>query len=235
QVLMLSEQGGSIAQIQSVGKVSDGFRKVLQLPKTILRAGVVGILMGIMPALGLSSAGIVAYFVEKRASNSPETFGTGEPRGLLAPEIAKNACIVGDLIPTFTLGIPGSSVTAIFLAAMVIHGIQPGAEFFTGSGALAYTIFAGILLAQFSFFVMGLVFARQFAKVALIPNALLAPMIVVLSFTGSLALRGRFQDVVVTFFFGIVGYLFVLYDYPATCLVLGLVLGNLMEANFQRS
>ena len=82
---------------------------------------------------------------------------------------------------------------------------------------------------------MGLLFARQFARVALIPNALLAPMIVVLSFTGSVALRGRLVDVVVTFIFGIIGYLFVVYEYPATCLVLGLVLGNLMEANFQRS
>jgi len=235
QVLVLAGKTGSISQVRGIGKVWEGFRLALRLPGTILRAGLVGIGMGILPALGLSSANVVAYFIEKRFSKHPETFGTGEPRGLLAPEIAKNACIVGDLIPTFTLGIPGSSVTAIFLAAMVIHGIQPGAEFFSGSGALAYTIFAGILLAQFSFFAMGLLFARQFAKVALIPNALLAPMIVVLSFMGSFALRGRFQDVVVTFIFGIIGYLFVVFEYPATCLVLGLVLGNLMEANFQRS
>jgi putative tricarboxylic transport membrane protein len=235
QVLVLAGKTGSISQVRGVGKVWDGFRMVLRLPGTILRAGLIGIGMGILPALGLSSANVVAYFVEKRFSKHPETFGTGEPRGLLAPEIAKNACIVGDLIPTFTLGIPGSSVTAIFLAAMVIHGIQPGAAFFTGSGALAYTIFAGILLAQVSFFVMGLLFARQFARVALIPNALLAPLIVVLSLIGSFALRGRFEDVVLTFIFGIVGYLFVVFRYPATCLVLGLVLGNLMEANFQRS
>jgi putative tricarboxylic transport membrane protein len=126
-------------------------------------------------------------------------------------------------------------VAAIFLAAMVMHGIQPGPEFFTRSGALAYTIFAGILLAQISFFLAGLLFARHFAKVALIPNALLAPLIVVLSVIGSLALRNRFEDVLVTFVFGFIGYLLTLYRYPATCLVLGLVLGNLMEANFHRS
>jgi putative tricarboxylic transport membrane protein len=235
QVLVLAGKTGSISQIRGVGKVWEGFRLALRLPATILRAGLVGIVMGVLPALGLSSANVVAYFIEKKFSKHPETFGTGEPRGLLAPEIAKNACIVGDLIPTFTLGIPGSSVTAIFLAAMVIHGIQPGAEFFSRSGALAYTIFAGILLAQVSFFVMGLLFARQFAKVALIPNPFLAPMIVVLSFIGSLALRARLEDVAVTFVFGLIGYLLILYRYPSTCLVLGLVLGNLMEANFQRS
>jgi len=235
QVLVLSAEGGSISEFRSVGRVWEGFIQALKLPATILRAGVVGIFMGVLPALGLSSANVVAYFVEKRASKHPETFGTGEPRGLLAPEIAKNACIVGDLIPTFTLGIPGSSVTAIFLAAMVMHGIQPGAEFFSHSGALPYTVFAGILLAQISFFIMGLLFARQFAKVVLLPNALLVPMIVVLSFIASLALRGNMEDVIVTAVFGFIGYLLNLYRYPAACLVLGLVLGDLVEANFHRS
>ena len=235
QVLVLAGQPGSISQFRSLGKVWEGFLVALRLPSTILRASLVGIAMGILPALGLSSANVVAYFVEKKFSKHPETFGTGEPRGLLAPEIAKNACIVGDLIPTFALGIPGSSVTAIFLAAMVIHGVQPGPEFLSSSGSLAYTIFAGILLAQVSFFVMGLLFARHFAKVALIPNALLAPIIVVLTFVGSLALRGRIEDVLVTFVFGIIGYALNFYAYPTTCLVLGLVLGNVMEANFHRS
>lgn len=235
QVLVLAGQAGSISQFRSVGKIREGFRMALGMPSTIVRAGLVGIVMGVLPALGLSSANVVAYFLEKRVSTHPETFGTGEPRGLLAPEIAKNACIVGDLIPTFTLGIPGSSVTAIFLAAMIMHGIQPGAAFLSGSGSLAYTIFAGILLAQISFFIMGLLFARHFAKVTLIPNALLAPLIVVLSFIGSLALRGRLEDVIVTFVFGFIGYLLNLYRYSSTCLVLGLVLGNLMEANFHRT
>ncbi len=235
QVLVLSAEGGSISEFRSVGKVWEGFVQALKLPATIIRAGIVGIFMGVLPALGLSSANVVAYFIEKRASRNPEKFGQGEPRGLLAPEIAKNACIVGDLIPTFTLGIPGSSVTAIFLAAMVMHGIQPGAEFFSHSGALPYTVFAGILLAQIAFFVLGLLFAKQFARVVLIPNALLVPMIVVLSFIASLALRGNMEDVIVTFAFGFIGYLLNLYRYPAACLVLGLVLGDLVEANFHRA
>lgn len=235
QVLVLSAKGGSISEFRSVGKVWEGCIQALKLPATIIRAGLVGIFMGILPALGLSSANVVAYFIEKRASRNPQNFGQGEPRGLLAPEIAKNACIVGDLIPTFTLGIPGSSVTAIFLAAMVMHGVQPGVEFFSHSGALPYTVFAGILLAQISFFILGLLFARYFAKVVLIPNALLVPMIVVLSFIASLALRGNMEDVIVTFVFGFIGYLLNLYRYPAACLVLGLVLGELVEANFHRA
>lgn len=235
QVLVLSAETGSISEFRGVGKVWEGFLVALRLPATIIRSGIVGIIMGVLPALGLSSANVVAYFVEKRAARDPEKFGQGDPRGLLAPEIAKNACIVGDLIPTFTLGIPGSSVTAIFLAAMIMHGIRPGVEFFTQSGVLPYTVFAGILLAQISFFVLGLLFARHFAKVVLIPNALLVPMIVVLSFIASLALRGNIEDVIVTFIFGFIGYLLNLYRYPGACLVLGLVLGDLVEANFHRA
>ncbi len=116
-----------------------------------------------------------------------------------------------------------------------MHGIQPGAEFFSRSGSLPYTVFAGILLAQVSFFIMGLLFARHFAKAVLIPNALLVPLIVVLSFVASLALRGNMEDVIVTFVFGFLGYLMSGYGYPAACLVLGLVLGDLVEANFHRS
>lgn len=235
QVLILSEQGGSIAQIRAVGKISEGFRKVFHLPATILRGGLVGVFMGVLPALGLSSANIVAYMVEKRASKHPETFGTGEPRGLLAPEVAKNCCVVGDLIPTLILGIPGSAVGAIFLAAMIMHGLQPGVQFFERSGALPYTVFMGILLAQFSFFILGTFFARYVVRAVLIPNALLLPGIVVLSFLASFAIRGYLEDAIVTLAFGFVGYLLKRYDYPTTCLVLGLVLGPLVEVNFHRS
>jgi len=179
------------------------------------------------PALGIRLA--------KRLAFARRLGVFGERQDARAPEIAKNACIVGDLIPTFALGIPGSSVTAIFLAAMIMHGLQPGAEFFSHPGVLPYTVFAGILLAQVSFFIMGLLFARQFVKAVLIPNALLVPIIVVLSFIASLALRGDVEDMLVTFIFGIIGYLMSIYRYPAACIVLGLVLGDLVEANFHRS
>lgn len=118
---------------------------------------------------------------------------------------------------------------------MIMHGLQPGVQFFERSGALPYTVFVGILLAQFSFFIMGLLLARQFAKAVLIPNALLIPLIVMLSFVGSFAMRGYVEDVIVTFVFGFMGYLMTRFGYPGACLVLGLVLGDLVEANFHRS
>jgi len=235
QAITLAEQGGTIAQIRTVGSICEGFGATLRRPMTILRGGVVGVLLGVMPALGLSSANIVAYLVEKRSSKNPETFGHGNIAGLVAPEVAKNACILGDLIPTFTLGIPGSSVTALFLAAMIMHGLQPGANFFKASGALPYAIFAGILFAQIAFFVLGLLFARYFAMTVLAPNAFIVPVIVFLSFVGSFAMRNRVEDILVTIIFGILGYALSKRRYPAICLLLGFVLGDLAEANFQRS
>ena len=235
QAIILAEQGGSIAQIRTIGSIREGLGETLRHPMTILRGGIVGILLGVMPALGLSSANIVAYLVEKRSSKHPETFGHGNIAGLVAPEVAKNTCILGDLIPTFTLGIPGSSVTALFLAAMIMHGLQPGANFFKASGALPYAIFAGILLAQFAFFIMGLLFARYFAMTVLAPNAFIVPVIVFLSFVGSFAMRNRVEDILLTIIFGILGYALSKRGYPAICLLLGFVLGDLTEANFQRS
>jgi putative tricarboxylic transport membrane protein len=226
QAIVLAEQGGTIAQIRSVGSIWQGFGETLRRPFTIMRGGIVGILLGVMPALGLSSANIVAYLVEKRASKNPETFGHGNPAGLIAPEVAKNSCILGDLIPTFTLGIPG---------AMTMHGLQPGANFFKASGPLPYAIFSGILFAQISFFVFGLFFARYFAMTVLAPNAFIVPMIVFLSFIGSFAMRNRIEDILVTIIFGFLGYILSKRGYPAICLLLGFVLGDITEANFHRS
>jgi putative tricarboxylic transport membrane protein len=235
QAIALAEQGGTIAQIRSIGSIWQGFAETLKRPFSIMRGAIVGIILGVMPALGLSSANIVAYLVEKRASKNPETFGHGNPAGLVAPEVAKNSCILGDLVPTFTLGIPGSSTTALFLAAMTMHGLQPGVKFFQGSGALPYAIFSGILLAQVAFFLLGLFFARYFAMAVLAPNAFIVPMIVFLSFVGSFAMRNRVEDVLVTIIFGLIGYMLSKRSYPAVCLILGLVLGDLTEANFHRS
>ncbi len=235
QAIVLAEEGGTIAQFfEATGSVWEGVREALRRPMTLVRGGVAGIILGIMPALGISSASIVAYFVEKQSSKDPASFGKGNPSGLLAPETAKSACVVGDMIPTFTLGIPGSATTAILMVALVIHGLEPGPRFFL-SGAAPYAVFVGILLAQIAFFVSGVFLARYFAKIVLIPNALLVPSIVLLSFIGAFAIRNRMEDVLITIGFGLIGYLLKRVNWPTACMVLGLVLGDLVESNFHRA
>lgn len=235
QAMVLAEKGGMLAEVRDmVGSVWEGVTSIFKMPYTLIRGSIVGILLGIMPALGLSSANVVAYMTERRASKEPDTFGKGNPAGLLAPEVAKSACIVGDLIPTFTLGIPGSSTTALFLAAMVLHGIQPGAAFFQ-SGPLPYAIFVGILLAQFAFFILGLLFAKYFAKVVLVPTSILVPIITVLSFVGAFAIRNSILDILLTIVFGVIGFLLTKSKWPAATFVLGFVLADMAESNFHRA
>lgn len=215
-------------------RVLDGFYHAFGYPGTVLRAGLIGIFLGVMPALGISTANIVAYLSEKKASKTPETFGRGNPRGLLAPEVAKNACVVGDLVPTFTLGIPGSTTTALFLAALMLQGIAPGPDFFQ-KGAFSYTVFMGILMAQLAFCLIGLMTARYFSRVVYVQKAILVPCIVVLSFVGAYGINNELIDILVTIIFGIVGYLLNKYGFPVVCIVLGLVLGKMFESNFHRS
>ncbi len=238
QAIKLATQGDvpPSETFKATDRVIDGVKQAFRYPATLIRSGIIGIFLGIMPALGISTANIVAYMYEKRSTKEKErdTFGKGNARGLLAPETAKSACVVGDLVPTFTLGIPGSATTALFLAALMLHGVTPGPEFFQ-KGVLSYTVFAGILMAQVCFFIGGLFLARGFAKVINIPNSLLVPAIVVLCALGAYAPSNEILDVFVMMLFGVVGYLFARRGYPVSCIVLGLVLGQMLEGNYHRA
>jgi putative tricarboxylic transport membrane protein len=235
QAIILFEKGGNVMEVKEMeGGVWSGVVDVFRRPLTIIRSGIIGVLLGIMPALGISTASIIAYLVEKQSSKHPETFGNGDPNGLLAPEVAKNSCLVGDLIPTLTLGIPGSGVTAIFMAALIMHGIQPGPDYFS-KGSLPYAVFVGILIAQFSFFILGLLFAGPLAKIVKVPMPILVPAIVMLSFLGAFAMRNLMLDVFVTFLLGLLGYILVKGKWPIPCFILGFVLGDIAESNFHRA
>jgi putative tricarboxylic transport membrane protein len=238
QAIKLATQGdaGGLETFSATDRVIDGVKEAFRHGWTLIRSGIIGIALGVMPALGISTANIVAYMYEKKAAKPEEreTFGEGNVKGLLAPETAKAACVVGDLVPTFTLGVPGSAATALFLAALVLHGITPGPEFFQ-KGILSYTVFCGILLAQFTFFFSGLFLARYFAKVIRIPNSLLAPGIAALCVLGAYAPKSDLNDVLVMLFFGVVGCIRSRRGYPVACMVLGQVLGAMLEGNYHRS
>ena len=214
--------------------ILSGFPEVLKRPMTLLRAGAVGWFVGVLPAIGTGVAGIASYFVEKKYSKEGPNFGKGAPAGLIAAEVGKGACVVGDLIPTFSLGIPGSVTGAILLAALIIHGVEPGPRFLL-SGSLPHTIFAGMILSQASFLVSGLLMGRFFMRIVYWPNIILGPTICVLIFLGSFAERNSSFDVFIALVFGVFGYALDKIKYPSVCMVLGLILGRLVEGNFHRS
>jgi len=141
-LIMLEEAGAVLNKVEVKDSFFSGFFESIRRPFTLLRAGVVGWAIGIMPALGVSVAGIASYLIEKKYSKEGPEFGKGAPGGLVAAEVGKGACVVGDLIPTFTLGVPGSVTGAILMAALIIQGIEPGPRFLT-SGSLPYTVSSG--------------------------------------------------------------------------------------------
>ncbi len=235
QVLVMLEEGGAAAKAAPVkDSILSGFPEVIKRPLTVLRAGMVGWFIGILPALGVSLAGIASYLVEKRYSREKARFGKGSPAGLVAAEVGKGACVVGDLIPTFTLGVPGSVTGAILMAALIIQGIEPGPRFLL-EGSLPYTVFAGIVLAQATFLISGVLLGRIFIHIVYCPNVILAPVITVLTFLGAFAERNNDFDILLALAFGLFAYLLEKLRYPTVCMILGLILGPLVEANFHRS
>ncbi len=235
QVIEMLEEGGTVAKcVEAKDSVLRGAMAPFRRPLTLLRAGSVGAFVGILPALGTGLAGIAAYLTEKKYSKEASQFGKGAPAGLVAAEVGKGACVIGDLVPTFTLGVPGSVTGAILLAALIMQGIQPGPKFLL-SGSLPYTVIAGLLLAQATFLIIGLLVGKQLCRIVYLPNTILAPVLTILVFLGAYETQNSAFDILLSLIFGLFAYVLTKLGYPIVCLVLGLILGGITEANFIRA
>lgn len=207
-----------------------------KLSPTMMRSSLIGSFVGFIPAAGCSIAAWISYSMAKRSSKNPEEFGKGSAVGIAASEAANNAACGGALIPLFTLGIPGSPVTAILYGALLMHGLQPGSELFTGAKApTTYAIFLGFMFANILMGIIGLTMAKQMAKVCLVPNSVLVPIIVALATIGTFALANSMYEVLIMLIFGVIGYLMKIYGFEPAPLVLGVVLADILEANFRRA
>ena len=188
-----------------------------------LRGSVIGLIVGAIPAAGGTVASVLAYNIEKKISKHPEKFGTGVLEGVAAPESANNAVVGGSLIPTLTLGIPGSGTAAIMLGALALHGLVPGPELFSKSSYVVYNLFASQFLANIVMLLLGLVGVSWWARVVEVPKAVLASVIIALCFVGAYSVSGNIWNVGVTLAFGILGYWMRKLDFPPLPIVLALV------------
>lgn len=200
-----------------------------------LRSAFLGIGIGIIPGAGADIAAFVSYNEAKRWSKHKNEFGTGRIEGVAACESAANGATGGAMVPLLTLGIPGDAVTAVMLGALMVQGLQPGPMLFKDNAGLVWTLFAGMLAAYVIMFILGIFFSRMFAKVALIPKGILAPVILVLCVVGSYAINNNYVDVIVMFVSGLIGYGLQRYDYPVSPIILALILGPMAEGAFRRS
>jgi putative tricarboxylic transport membrane protein len=169
-------------------------------------AALIGLGIGAIPGEGATVANVTACLVEVRASKSPESFGTGIPKGVTAPETSNNACTCGTLIPTLTIGIPGGGVAAIFLGGVMIHGLNPGFELFSRNKDVLYTLFFGLILSHFVIFLCGSMLSKYISKVTVIPVSLLVPAIIAIGITSTYLMRNNAIDVLVAIPSGVVAY-----------------------------
>ncbi len=210
-------------------------RDYLAQKVNILRSSIIGTLIGIFPGAGATIASFISYDVAKRFSKDGDSFGEGNLEGVAAAEAANSGSVGGALVPLLTLGIPGSASTAVLIGALMIHDLVPGPRLFDERPDLIYGIFASLFVANGVMLAVGLLGSRVWVKVTAIPKRVLYPLIMAVSVVGSFAVRSSMFDIVACLAFGVLGWFMRRHQYPVAPVVLGLVLGNIMETNFRRA
>ncbi|KEJ06591.1 tripartite tricarboxylate transporter TctA family protein [Escherichia coli 8-415-05_S4_C1] len=227
-------------QIRRGAKVAIGslllpWQTLRRIALTILRSSGLGVFIGMIPGAGADIAAFVAYNETRRFSKTPENFGKGEIKAVASCEAGANGCTGGALLPMLTLGIPGDAVTAIMLGALTLQGMQPGPLMFTDHGDMVYTLFVGMIFCYFMLLVLGLLSLKVIGNVVKIPGNILTPMILALCVVGTYALNNSLFDVGIMLIAGVVGYFMQKGGYPASPVVLALIMGPMAESNFRRA
>jgi putative tricarboxylic transport membrane protein len=226
----------AVAEVpRQVGRVLPRVREILTHWRTTLRSGVLGVTIGAIPGVGEDVASWVSYDFAKRASTHPEEFGRGSREGLMAAETGDNACIGGAIIPVLALAVPGSAPAAVLLGAMWLHGVRPGPLLMIEFPTYIWEITAMLILAASASFVISLAGVRAQVRLLLIPRPLLMPVVFVLCVIGAFAINVRVFDLWVMLGFGLLGYAMRRYDYPAAPMVLGVILGDMLDVNLRRA
>jgi len=217
-----------------VDSVIPRIRDVTQYWRTILRSGALGTFIGAMPGLGEDIAAWTSYAAAKRASKEKELYGKGSVEGLMAAETGESACVPGAIIPVLTLAVPGSAPAAVLMAAMMIHGLNPGPMLAITAPEFIYQIVAMLVIADMVKLVYGLILVKPLLWVLLIPRARLMPIVFVLCTVGAFAITSRLFDIWVMLGAGLVGFILRELRFPMAPLVLGIVLGDLLDKNLLR-
>jgi putative tricarboxylic transport membrane protein len=248
-VFAFSQVMQEVERIGGVAQVADRLDRALSLavshakviweivsrPFQLLWFAFIGVLIGVLPAIGGSAASMFAWDQAKKLSRHPERFGTGTPEGIIASESSNSANVGGSLVTIMAFGIPGDAVTAVMLGALTIHGIQSGPLFISQNAQLAYGIFAAYLLAHPLMVLLLALGARWMLGVVTVPRAVLYPVVLVLCAIGAYALNNTMANVYVLLAFGVLGYAMVKAGFPLAPFILGVILGDQIEINLVRA
>ncbi|UCD81645.1 MAG: tripartite tricarboxylate transporter permease [Desulfobacterales bacterium] len=234
EVIQTTVEAQRRGKIMQVRRVLPRIRDLLTNWKNIIRSGLIGTFVGTIPGVGENIASFVAYDFSRRASKTPEKFGKGSVEGLTAAETGDNACVGGAIIPVLVLAVPGSPPAAVLLAAMWLHGMRPGPLLIIEAPQYIYEVSAMFFMASVAMLILGLSLVRIIVKILHVPTAILMPIILVLCAVGSFAINGRVFDILVMLLFGVIGYPLRKMNYPDAPLILGLILGPMLDENLRR-
>ncbi len=221
---------------QDVSKIIPSWKVILKFLPLSIRTAIIGVIIGALPGTGGDIAALMAYDHAKRTVKKPTTpFGQGAYEGLIAPESANNAAIGGAYIPMLSLGIPGDAVTAVFIGALFIHGLKPGPMMMIDTPYMFWFMVGNLVLANTFMVIFGMTGIRIFAKLVEIKKGILIPCIIVLSVVGTYTINNNMIDVYWMLCFGICGYLLKMFGYQVAPIILGIILGPLMDQSYRRA
>lgn len=203
--------------------------------RTVVRSGLIGTAVGIIPGVGEDIGAWISYAAARRASKEKDQFGKGSKEGLCAAETGNNAAIPGAIIPALTLAVPGSAPAAVLLAAMLIHGMRPGPMIMIESPDFVFQVVWMVVLATLAMGIFGILLTRPLLKILKVPRERLMPVVFVLCVIGPYAITLRLFDIYVTLFFGILGFILREMKYPMAPLVLGVILGDILDKSLRRA
>ena len=201
----------------------------------IIRSGLVGFIVGVLPGAGATIASAMTYTNEKKIAGAGGTFGDGDLRGIAAPEAANNASACGSFIPMLTLGVPGSGTTAVMMGALTLYNITPGPQLFSEQPQIVWGLIASLFIGNIILLALNIPLVGFFARLLNIPNYVLIPAIATVSFVGVYAIHSTVFDLVLMCGLGLLGYFLRKLHFPLSALILGYVLGELMESNLRRA
>jgi len=238
EALDLFLKRGKIAEIDyrgKIGGVTEGIKAVFRHFGLFLRCSVVGTVVGIIPGVGGAVSNFLAYGHAVQVSKDPEKFGTGDIRGVIAPEAGNDAKDGGALVPTLIFGIPGSLEMAVFLGALILLGLEPGPRMMIDNPevvlVLIYTLVAGNILVA----LIGLFGAGFLVKITYVPTSLLAPVVFMLALMGAYLAHGLLTDVVVALIFGVLAFAMKRFDFSRIAVVIAIVLGGMAQKTFHQT
>ena len=238
QTLLLTERKLLLTDEVQLSRSSLDFSKIVDVMrywKTMIRSGLIGTFLGLLPGTGTITSGYMAYEAAKKSSPYPERFGTGYPEGCVASEAANNAVPAGAMIPLLTLGIPGEAISAVLLGIFTINGIYPGPLLLVKEPVLINTLYVSMLLINVICFIMLAFWIRPFSTIVKLPTKVLAILIMVCCLTGIYSIETRLFDVGVAIVMGIMGYIFLRLKWPLVTFVVGVVLGPIIEDRLRES